>query len=382
MISIPGPIPIYISPFFWLLIFLLGWVNSGTLFGTAVWAGIIIFSVLVHEMGHALTARLFGQKAEIELVAFGGLTRRTGKQIRAWQEFIVIFNGPLAGFMLFLIASFLLPHISAKQFPLSYEILKVTLYVNLFWTFLNLLPVLPLDGGHLLRVILEGLFGVTGVKISLIISMAIAIIIGMFFFLVYQALLIGALFLILAFESYRAWMGYKTVTAQDVDFHLQDLFKEAQEDLKVGQINLALPKLIHLRERTKRGVLFVSATEYAARILAKQGQTKQAYEWLLEVEKYLSPDYLYLLQQLAFQLQEWETVIRIGNHLYQRKPLNEVAVFNALSCGIVGLAKPAVGWLRCLEQGEYSNLHELIQRREFDAVRSSPDFQAFAKSLE
>ena len=54
MIVIPGRIPIAIHPFFWLLAAIIGWMNSGSFFGMLVWIGIIFFSVLIHEFGHAL----------------------------------------------------------------------------------------------------------------------------------------------------------------------------------------------------------------------------------------------------------------------------------------------------------------------------------------
>ncbi len=43
-------------------------------------------------------------------------------------------------------------------------ILKYTQVANLFWTIVNLLPVLPLDGGQLLRIVLEAAFGVKDLR--------------------------------------------------------------------------------------------------------------------------------------------------------------------------------------------------------------------------
>ena len=161
MISIPGRIPILISPFFWFLIVMLGWLNSGSILGTAIWAAVILVSVLVHEYGHALTALLFGQEAEISLVGLGGLTKRLGPKLDRWKEFLIVLNGPMAGFALFFLSYFLLTVIPPQKTLLVYAF-EVALNVNLFWTVLNLLPVFPLDGGHLLKIILESVLGIRG----------------------------------------------------------------------------------------------------------------------------------------------------------------------------------------------------------------------------
>ena len=72
MLSFFSKIPIKIYPFFWILAIGIGWLNSMTLMGTAIWTVVIIISVVVHEYGHALTAMAFGQTAVIQLVGLGG----------------------------------------------------------------------------------------------------------------------------------------------------------------------------------------------------------------------------------------------------------------------------------------------------------------------
>ena len=65
--------------------------------------------------------------------------------------------------------------------------------------FRNVIDVMPLDGGQLLRIILEAIFGAKGFRYSLIIGMAIAGGGSVFFFL-YHQYLIGALFFLFAFQ--------------------------------------------------------------------------------------------------------------------------------------------------------------------------------------
>lgn len=381
MISIPGPIPIQIFPFFWFLIIMIGWLNSASIIGTAIWALVIFISVLFHEYGHALTAVAFGQKAEIQLVGLGGLTKREGKHLKRWKEFLIILNGPLAGFLLAFLSAFLIYWMGAgeKRSLVAYAF-EVAFNVNLFWTILNLLPVLPLDGGHLLRVLLEGAFGVRGLKLACLISLVLAFVLGLYFFLI-QQLLIGALFLMMAFEGYRSWSDVKELSSDDLNQELQRLLKEGIEDLEEGRQQEAWDKLTWVRGHVSKGLLYVTATQYAARLLAEQGKLKQAYDWLLPLKKRLSPDYLFLLQQLAYRMQEWEETVKIGEQLYQESPSAEVPLLTALSYAIMGQAKQAVGWLRCAAQMGIPNLQQIVAKREFDAIRETEDFQSWVRSL-
>jgi hypothetical protein len=82
MLVIRGPIPVSIHPLFWGLAALIGWINSQSLMGMLVWMGIIFVSVLIHEFGHALTAVAIRQKANIQLVAMGGLTTFDGPKLK------------------------------------------------------------------------------------------------------------------------------------------------------------------------------------------------------------------------------------------------------------------------------------------------------------
>lgn len=379
MITIPTYIPIRIYPLFWLLIFMIGWLSSGTIPETLIWAAVIFLSVLFHEFGHALTAVAFGQKAEIDLVGLGGLTRRSGKQLKLWQEFVIVLNGPVAGFLLFALVLTIQPIFKEHQWVILLYASKVALYVNLIWNILNLLPVQPLDGGHLLRIGLEAAFGFKGVKISFLLSVILSGLLGIFFFFI-QAILAGALFLMLAFESYRAWSEMRTMTSQDTNAQLKTLLKEAQEDLEAGNQHEAFSKFLSLRDQAKEGLLYVIATQYLAQILAQQGHIKQAYELLVPLEKRLSPDYLKFLQQLAYRLQKWEEVARIGSKAYQNDPQMEIALLNAFASAIMGKSKESVGWLRTSIEMGLPNPSSVILKREFDAIRDSSDFQAFLRS--
>lgn len=378
MITIPGRIPVLIYPFFWLLIVVIGWLNSETVLGTAIWSAVILISVLIHEYGHALTSLAFGQEAEINLIGLGGLTKRQGPKLSLGREFLIVFDGPAAGLLLFVISFLLLGVMQDKNTILAYA-LEVSINVNLFWTLLNLLPVFPLDGGHLMRIFLEGIFGVRGMKAAFIISILLAVCIGLFFFLIHQVVM-GALFLMLAFESYRAWVDVKTMTPEDANTQLQEYFREALRELQAGNTQEALTRFLYIRQEASKGQLFVASTEEAAHILAEQGNYKQAYQWLYPLKNQLSTEYLLLLQHSAYRLQEWEETVKIGEMVYKQEPSIDVALMNAYSYGIMGKAVPAVGWLRCAVQLGVKDVQSIMHKREFDSIRNTDAFQKWLKS--
>ncbi len=191
-------IPLKISPFFFLTAGVIGYLNSYSIIGTAVWIGIIFVSVLFHELGHAVASKVFGQNPRIELIAFGGLTIPEGIKLKPWKEFIVILMGPLFGFFLFVGASIML------QFPYGTPFVRSVIekfrYINLFWTFVNLLPILPLDGGQLVRVVLDWIFGPKSIRFALYVSFFFSAILCVASFLI-GLFLIGAIFLIFAVQS-------------------------------------------------------------------------------------------------------------------------------------------------------------------------------------
>lgn len=378
MITIPGKIPISIRPLFWLVAFFIGWMWTYQLIGGLLCTLVIFVSVLFHEFGHALTAILFGQKTRIELAAFGGFTYREGRKLKLWEEFLVVLNGPIAGFFLFLIA-YLIYRTTVMENQLLNFTVRFTFIANLFWTGINLIPVLPLDGGHLLSILLEAIFGFRGVKAAIIVGIVIAVSISVFFFVI-GFFLVGALFLILTFESFRSLRYYKIFSEQDRDATLQNLMREADEAFQSGDAKVALVKLQEVRERGKEGILYTLATQEMARIYKDQERFEEAYQLLQPIHKTLSGDSLSLFHFLAYTNRDFQTVIQIGNKCFQDNPSYDTALINALAYGALAKAEPAVGWLECALREGLPSISQAVQREEFDSIRNDPDFQAFKQA--
>lgn len=376
MISFNAIVPVRIHPIFWGLALLLGWLNSESIPGTMIWAVVIFISVLFHEYGHALTALAFGQTAEISLMGFGGVTQRHGPKLKLWQEFLIVLAGPLAGFLLCLLVFAVRMYIQPGVSEYLIYGLTIAIYINLFWTVVNLLPVLPLDGGHLMRIVMEGIFGFKGYRIAMFLSMLAAIAIGILFFIV-QFMIAGALFLMFAFECYRNWSNAKVMTENDRDSDLQDLLGDAEKALEEGDLNTALQQLQTVRSKTQKGLIYQEATEDIAKILTRQGHFKEAYDILLPIEKTLGADMIPLMHQLAFRVRDLPTVVRLADVTYQEAPTIETAVMNSMAYAVLLKATPAAGWLQCAVNLGLENIDSILLRPEFDLVRNTQEFEKF-----
>ncbi len=94
-----GSIPVRIHGTFLFLILILS-AQEKKLDHIAIWAGVALVSVLVHELGHALIGKVFGLEPQIELQGMGGLTHwQTSRDIGHLRSMAISVAGPLAGFL-------------------------------------------------------------------------------------------------------------------------------------------------------------------------------------------------------------------------------------------------------------------------------------------
>lgn len=380
MIEIPGRIPIAIHPFFWILAAFIGWINSqGSFMGMLIWIGIIFVSVLFHEYGHALTSVLFKQKARIQLVALGGVTSFEGPRLKFWQQFLIVFNGPLFGFFLFLGATFLLT-IDWSAKPLIYGILKMTQVANLFWTIINLLPVQPLDGGQLLRIVLEANFGIRGFKASLLIGAIISVLFSFYCFVV-QFYLGGALFFLFAFQSFDSWRKSRVATNVDRDEESRKLLMLGEIALREGKKTEAKQYFEKICEKAKGGILEITSAQYLAILSVQDGKRDDAYDLLIPIQDHLAEDTRCLLHQLAGERLNYEVVAKLSSICYQIAPTQEMALRNARAFAHLKNAKMAGGWLQTAWQYGGLDLEKILHEDSFSVLKGNPEFDEFIDKL-
>lgn len=123
----------------------------------------LIFCLVVHEYGHVKAMQYFGMKTKgIYLIPFvGGLALAENKINTRWQDVVIAIMGPFFGLLLSII-SLLLYWITDMELFAGLAVYNALL--NLF----NLLPVLPLDGGHILKSIAFSMHTIVGLIICLL----------------------------------------------------------------------------------------------------------------------------------------------------------------------------------------------------------------------
>jgi Zn-dependent protease/CBS domain-containing protein len=110
------------------------------------------FSVLAHELSHSVIARLMGLPVRrITILFFGGVSEISRDPETAARTYLVSVAGPLMSLMLSAIA-FMVLMLAALQDTVHY-VVTIFATVNGLVAIVNLLPGLPLDGGHVLRAI-------------------------------------------------------------------------------------------------------------------------------------------------------------------------------------------------------------------------------------
>ena len=224
--------PVRVHPLFWLIAVLLGY-SSGDILQILIWVLVVFVSILVHELGHALAFRRYGLSSQIVLHFAGGLTvpestrwgsRWANVALGPNQNIFISLAGPGAGFLfaaLVMVAVYLaggsiltsrllgvIPVPALALLPFGGNVLSAAvtalLWVNIFWGFINLMPVYPLDGGSVTRNVLLQADPADGVRKSLWISVIAGALIALIAFFFLRSLYMAVLFGFLAFQSYQS----------------------------------------------------------------------------------------------------------------------------------------------------------------------------------
>jgi hypothetical protein len=201
-----------IQPSFWLMNALWGLLMAGPisqhqvdnraiLIFIAVWIAVALVSVMVHELGHQIVGRIFGQPGNITLSGLGGQTVGSYDELRPWQRILLYMAGPGAGFafLALIVAAdsttwnrFMdyLIEVSGSMFWDDWKIrlfwidktglgewrragyfpyvvtISLLTFLNLFVNIMNLLPIIPMDGGMIFKEICCLLSPRYGLKIA------------------------------------------------------------------------------------------------------------------------------------------------------------------------------------------------------------------------
>jgi len=163
---------------FWFSALLIGLLaGGGSPAIMVVWTLVLLVSVLVHELGHAFAFRYHRVPSSIRLHFMGGVTiPEVVLPLSRGALVFVFLAGPLAGFALAGVSLAVLALAPVEHFGFQLT-LRSLFSANLFWSLLNLAPVLPLDGGH----VLEHALGPKRYRATLIVSGIAGALLGLWF---------------------------------------------------------------------------------------------------------------------------------------------------------------------------------------------------------
>ena len=183
-------VPVRVSPWFWLATAILGYSltkqDPRLLF---IWAVAVFVSILVHEMGHALVMRHYGEYPRVVLYLMGGLAIGGGSR-SSIEQVVISAAGPVIQLLLAALCIVLVrlsghdypenvpfwdnclvryyrPRPRTTALPESEMFPGFMLWINVWWALINLLPVYPLDGGQISRSLLNLWRPRDGIRLSL-----------------------------------------------------------------------------------------------------------------------------------------------------------------------------------------------------------------------
>ncbi len=228
-------IPVRIHPLFWLVTAALGYAPNVGAAELLTWMVAVLLSILVHELGHAGVMRAYGLQPWITLYGMGGLTsydpsRSSGsKGTDTLGQILISLAGPAAGFLLaaVLAAGLLLAErggyagylLFANPFRLRPYVIGLAnlrlgqflndlFFICTLWGLVNLLPIYPLDGGHISREILLRFFGRRGIRLSLMLSIVVAGLMAVYGIVKWHDWFLALLFGYFAYSSYATLQAY------------------------------------------------------------------------------------------------------------------------------------------------------------------------------
>lgn len=114
---------------------------------------LLLLVLFIHEAGHLLGMWMFGYRdLRMLFIPFmGALASGKKDQARAWQEAVVLLMGPLPGYILGL-ALLTMSSEGIPEWVIEFALMSIILNA------LNLLPIMPLDGGRLVNMALFNRF--------------------------------------------------------------------------------------------------------------------------------------------------------------------------------------------------------------------------------
>lgn len=186
--------PVHVRVGFLLFVLLVVAINGPAV---GLWfAGFLSVLLIIHELGHAVAARATGAKAEITLDMFAGYASFIPpRPLRWWEQAGISLAGPAAQFSISVAALYAFgkdpTDVSRADWHPAFQALW---FAGPVLALLNLIPALPLDGGHFVEALLTPMLGDRARRVTLVFSVLITVA-GFAYLLANQDIRINPVFL-------------------------------------------------------------------------------------------------------------------------------------------------------------------------------------------
>jgi Zn-dependent protease/predicted transcriptional regulator len=207
--------------------------DLGSAVGSVLFLLAIFATIVLHELGHALTARQFGIRTrDITLLPIGGIARLERMPDVPRHELWVALAGPAVNLaiaaIVFGFSTLAGMHPTIALAEASTGTIDRFIGINVWLAVFNLIPAFPMDGGRVLRALLaERMDYVRATQIAAFLGQGVALLfgfIGLFVnpFLLFIALLVwmGASDEAVAVQTRSALTGIPVTHAMMTDFRM------------------------------------------------------------------------------------------------------------------------------------------------------------------
>jgi len=226
----------------------------------------IFVCIVLHELGHALTAKRFNFKTRnIMLLPIGGLANMEGLPEKPGQEFLVAIMGPAVNFVISLVLFGFLA--LTGNFPdeemgatiTGQNFLFQLFAVNIFLALFNLIPAFPMDGGRVLRALLS-------IKIERARATRIAALVG-------QAIAVVFVVLGFMFNPFLAFIGLFVFLGAQAEANLETT-KALLNHIKVKDVLMRHFSTLKINEPLSNAVTILLDGQDESFIVKDDGQIK------------------------------------------------------------------------------------------------------------
>ena len=333
-------------------------------------AGSLAVLTLLHELGHAVAARRTGAEAEIALDFLAGYASFTpSRPLTRWEQAGISFAGPavqisIAVGVLIALGANPLDSDSWQDSPATAAIWWAGVAIGL----LNLIPVLPLDGGHIALTGLDRIIPGRAERPMLYVSIAATLVLGVMTFTTDR------------FRGFGLLVGFLLITQLQMLGSMRPARSPWETALAAAQSG---------NERKARRTLTAALSHASASpgppVRPMQAdQARQLVDLLPRPLPHGSPSNEFVLGNLLIQLGQFEEAAHYAAESYQRHPNSLSAGLVARAAAALGDQATAVGWLHTAADANTTPeaLASMIDRSpEFRDTRTLPEVIAIRQTL-